>query len=176
MTNQEIEQTILDIESLVHFAINKYFPDFRCDEDVIQTGRIGLWKACINYDSAKSKFSTFAVRCIANKIRMEIRGREKLWKFGDIASLDEPLYFDNYGNAITLAHVIKDHCNDYCAIDYDISFLKDKLSERDVKVFKMSIAGFSTEEIGRAFGYTRTWAYRIISKAQKIAKEKMAYT
>ena len=175
MTNQEIEQAILDNESLVYFAINRYFPDLCSDEDIIQTGRIGLWKACTNYDSTKSKFSTFAVRCIINEIRMELHDREKMGRLGKITSLDEPLYFDNSGNAVTLAHLFPDPSNNYYVINYDISFLQNKLSERDVKVFELSIAGFSPEEIGKIFGYTRTWAYRIIKKVQSIAKTKMVY-
>lgn len=175
ISDQEIEQAILDNENLVYFVVNKYFPDLRCDEDVVQTGRIGLWKACINYNGAKSKFSTYAVQCILNEIRFELRKRAKMQKFGKIVSLDEPLYFDDEGNAVTFAHLVPDPSDDYCTIDYDLSFLNDKLSERDIKVFKLSVDGFSATEIGQIFGYTRAWASRIIKKARTIAKAKMTY-
>lgn len=104
---------------------------------------------------------------------MELRNRAKLWGFGDIASLDEPVYFDKDGNAIALANLIPDPNNEYCKIDYDISFLSGKLSERDMEVFKLSIYGFTAAEIARAFGYTRAWASRIIKDAQALARKKM---
>lgn len=173
MNSREIEQAVVDNQNLVRFAINRYFPSLRDDEDIFQVGWIGLWRACIGYDSSRSKFSTYAVRCIINEIRVELRNRAKLWGFGDIASLDEPVYFDKDGNAITLANLIPDPNNEYCKIDYDISFLSGKLSERDMEVFKLSIYGFTAAEIARAFGYTRTWASRIIKDAQALARKKM---
>lgn len=171
MTTQETEQTIISNEKLVRFAINKYHPNFIGDDDVVQAGRIGLWKACANYDSSKSKFSTYATRCILNEIKAELRSRTKVWQFGSIASLDEPLYIDNDGTAITLAHCISDPNDEYCIIDYDLSYLKRKLSERDAEVFNMSICGFSPVEIGKAFGITRARVYQIMKKIQKIIKE-----
>lgn len=177
MTAQEVEETIKNNQRLVYSVINKYFSRFCGDEDIVQVGRIGLWKACIAYDSSKSKFSTFATHCIVNEIREELRSRRtKLYGLGDVASLDEPLYFDRGGNAVTLAHIIPDLNDDYCAVDYDVSFLEGKLSKRDVEVFKLSIYGFTAAEIGRAFGYTRAWASRIIKEARTICKAKMPYT
>lgn len=177
MTNQEIEQAIIDNEKLVYFVVNKFFPEFRGDEDIIQVGRIGLWKACANYDNSRSKFSTFATKCIYNAIKAELsdRAKELCWS-GEVVSLDEPLYFNKDGNAVTLAHLIPDPSDEYCAIDYDLSFLSGKLSERDAEVFKLSVYGFSATEIGRAFGYTRAWASRIIRKAQTLARKMMACT
>lgn len=176
MTAQEIERAVVGNKNLVYFVIKKYFPSFYDDEDIFQVGWIGLWKACIAYNSSKSKFSTFATRCILNEIRMEFRERARLNELCDKASLDEPLYLDKDGDAVTLAHIIPDSSNDYCAVDYDVSFLKGRLSERNVEVFKLSIYGFTAAEIGRAFGYTRAWASRIIKEAQAICKAKMAYT
>lgn len=124
MNSQETEQAVVDNQKLVHFAINRYFPGFHDDEDIFQVGWIGLWKACIGYDSSRSKFSTYAVRCIINEIRAELHNRARLRGFSDIASLDEPIYFDKYGSAITLANLIPDPNNEYCKIDYNISFFE----------------------------------------------------
>ena len=170
MNSREIEQAVVDNQNLVRFAINRYFPGLREDEDIFQGGWIGLWKACLSYDSSKSKRSTFAVRCIINEVRMELRSRARLWRFGDVASLDELLYFDKDGGAVTLAHQVPDKSNGYCAVDYDISFLSGSLSEQELEVFKLSIYGFTAAEIGRTFGRTRAWASRIIRKAQAASR------
>ena len=82
MNSREIEQAVVDNQNLVRFAINRYFPSLRDDEDIFQVGWIGLWRACIGYDSSRSKFSTYAVRCIINEIRVELRNRAKLWERG----------------------------------------------------------------------------------------------
>lgn len=176
MTTKEIEQAIVNNDKLIYFVINRYYPDFIEDEDIIQSGRIGLWKACISYDASKTKFSTYAVKCIMNEIRAELRHRAKLWKFGDIASLDEPVYFDKNGNAVTLAHLVPDSHNNYCAVDYDLSFLNNKLSERDIAVFKLSIYGFTATEIANMFGYTKAWASKTIRKVQTLCRKLMDYT
>lgn len=89
MTECEIEQKIVDNKKLVYFVINKFFPDLNEDEDIIQVGMIGLWKACINYEEQRSNFSTYATACILNEIRMELRNRAKEKKKGVMISLDE---------------------------------------------------------------------------------------
>lgn len=171
VTNQEIEQAVVDNKKLVYFVVHRYYPDFIHDDDIIQVGWIGLWKARISYDSSKSKFSTFAVRCIANEIKMEFRDRAKSQNLGSMVSLDEPLYIDEEtGSAVTLANTIPDTRDDYCAVDYDLSFLERKISERDTKVFRLSTYGFTAAEIGRAFGLSRTRVCVIINQVRKMAK------
>lgn len=52
---------------LVHHTIKKYFSFVfgkSYYEDVVQEGNIGLYMACLNYNPALSKFSTYAVRSI----------------------------------------------------------------------------------------------------------------
>ena len=173
MTTQEIEQAVIDNEKLVFFVINKHFPALRGDEDIIQVGRIGLWEACVDYDSSKSKLSTFAVSRIFFSIKTELNKRAKQQRFGDVLSLDEPQYFDEDGDAVVLANLIQDKRNDYCAIDYDISFLKKKLSAKDFEIFRLSVEGFTSAEIARLFGCTRSWTSAVIRKAQAICREVM---
>lgn len=42
MNSREIEQAVVDNQNLVRFAINRYFPSLRDDEDIFQVGWIGL--------------------------------------------------------------------------------------------------------------------------------------
>ena len=66
-----IEQNI----SLVYFVINKYYPSFINDDDIVQCAMVGLCKAANRWDSSKSKFSTFASSWIKNEIKSELRKR-----------------------------------------------------------------------------------------------------
>ncbi len=177
MASAEINQMIFDNQKLVHFAINKYIPTLTGDDDIFQAGLIGLWKACSAYDASKGGFSTFAVHCIINEIRMELRNRARQQKFADTLSLDAPLYFDEEsGKDIALACFIPDTENGYVGIDYDLSCLKNKLSDRDIDVLKLHIRGYSATEIGKVFGLTRSWASATIKKAQTVARRKFCYT
>lgn len=58
---------------LVYFLVNKYYPTFSKNEDIIQTGMIGLCKAADRWDSTKAKFSTFASKIILSEIKHEFR-------------------------------------------------------------------------------------------------------
>lgn len=54
-------------EPLVRWTMKKYYCDFIDDEDLMQEGRIGLWRACLVYDEKKGfKFSSVAVSYIRN--------------------------------------------------------------------------------------------------------------
>ena len=71
------DKLIEDNMKLVYYIINKYYPSFLHDEDVVQEGMVGLCKAASAWDESKSKFSTFASMCILNEIRYYFRGNMK---------------------------------------------------------------------------------------------------
>lgn len=68
---------------LVYYVFNKYYQKYRdIEDDLIQEGMIGLWKACQTFDSLREvKFSTYAVKVIKNSmgmyVRKEARSREE---------------------------------------------------------------------------------------------------
>lgn len=68
---------ICDSIPFVYYIINKYYPTFIHDEDVIQAGMLGLCIAADKYDARKSKFSTFAGKVIKNNIASELKRRLK---------------------------------------------------------------------------------------------------
>lgn len=73
----DIQKFIEENTNLVHFLINKYYPYFSADEDIIQCGMLGLCKAAEKWDSSKSKFSTYATKWILSEIKRELRERGK---------------------------------------------------------------------------------------------------
>lgn len=102
MTSEEVGREIERHQRLVYYVIYRHFPYLREDEDAAQIGMIALWKAVASYESGKSQFATYAIQCIKNALRGELRSRAQLWKLGEAASLDEPLYYDSNGSAVTL--------------------------------------------------------------------------
>lgn len=50
-------------------------------EDLMQCGRLGLWKSCITYNENKeTKFMSYAYKCISNEMGMYIKKEMKHWK------------------------------------------------------------------------------------------------
>lgn len=70
------QQFISDNVKLVYFIIQKYYPTFAHDEDIVQCGMVGLCKAAKKWQQ-KGKFSSYARQCILNEIRNELKLRAK---------------------------------------------------------------------------------------------------
>ena len=78
----------------------------RYSEDIIAEGYIGLIKAAQTYDPMKSKFSTYASRCIVNAMRMFIRRANKSF-YAEI-SLETPIGKDDDGGELRLMDILED--------------------------------------------------------------------
>jgi len=80
-------------EPVVKGIASNYFVPGAEAEDVMQEGRIGLFKAVINYDPARSdKFKPFAIMCIKQQIQSAVRSaaRKKHIPLNSYVSLDTP--------------------------------------------------------------------------------------
>ena len=54
--DEQLNQKIIDNENLIYGFLNKYFPSYSNDEDIIQLLRITLWKCILSYDKRKNIF------------------------------------------------------------------------------------------------------------------------
>lgn len=70
--------------NLVYYIIHKYYPAFSKDEDVIQSGMLGLCKASLHYDERKGKFSTYAGATIKNEIVNELKGKSNAFSLDEL--------------------------------------------------------------------------------------------
>ena len=132
MTNKLIEDNM----KLVYYIVSKEYPTFLHDEDIIQSGMLGLCKAAQHWDSTKSKFSTYAGKCIRNEINNEFIQRKPLSK---TVSLETKIGEDG-----TLADILVG--------DEDVDFvdednLYDQLSKRELEILDLVRRGYSTDEI-----------------------------
>lgn len=77
--------------NLVAYVVNTYFPKNFYKDDLKQEGYLGLLKAIETYDESKNvKFSTYATKCIKNKIIDYLR-KDKLVKI-PIELIQEGIY------------------------------------------------------------------------------------
>lgn len=132
MKKQLIEENM----NLVYSVVSKEYPTYLYDEDIIQSGMLGLCKAADSWDESKSKFSTYAWRCIRNEINNEFISRKSHsknisldTKFGEDGTLEDTLIGED-----------------------DVAFLDDgtfynQLPQQEQDIMRMDAMGFSTEEI-----------------------------
>lgn len=129
------QQFIEDNIPLVYHIIAKEYPTYRYDEDIIQSGMVGLCKAVENWDENKSKFSTYAGRCIRNEIYKEF------------------LYRKPHSKNISLDSNVSEDCTlgDLTAGEHDIEFVDNSfylsLTDDERQVMRLNNSGYSTDEI-----------------------------
>lgn len=77
--NIHAKETLIESNiKLVIFIVNKYFDNSESEkEDLVSIGIIGLMKAIDHFDyTKKTKFSTFALKCIKNEILCSMRRKK----------------------------------------------------------------------------------------------------
>lgn len=157
MSNQKL---IEENMNLVYFLINKYYPSFSADEDIIQAGMLGLCRAANTWDETLSTFSTYASKCVLNQICKEFRARKK--HYGTL-SLDYEVDTDD--GSVPFSDIIEGEQD----IDFvDIEPIVKKLAPREREVFVMLAAGASPSDITHKFGWSRQRIEKIMRKIRLV--------
>lgn len=136
---------------LVYSIINKEYPTYIHDDDLIQSGMVGLCKAAQYWDETKSKFSTYAWRCIRNEINQEFINRKPHSKN---ISLETKV-----GEDLTLGEVLMGDDN-IPYLDQDTFLLQ--LNDDERSVFSKYTLGIPTEEIAESCGMSLQKTRKII--------------
>lgn len=150
-------------EKLVYHVVNHIFPTFVGNEDLIQEGCLGLWKACNTYDESKdTQFSTYACQVIANEIRMYLR---RILKPTDILrdaySLDAKAYDDPNGY-------------DYYDIyGMDMEWLDSQefmkhLTDRQKRIVCLRVKGHTMRDTAERIGVSYTIVWRELQRIRKV--------
>lgn len=136
-------------------------------EDIISEGYIGLVKAAITYDPSRSKFSTYASRCIINAMRMYIRRVNK--HFYSETSLETPIGQDEQGGELRLADVLEDErdCFSERETELDILSFLASCKERDRYIIQLRVIGKRMSEIGSILGMSQSYVSRCLSKMRR---------
>ena len=159
---------------LVAHIVKKYYAVSGEQDDLISIGTIGLIKAVETYNlEKKTKFATYASRCIENEILMYFRARRKT--AGDV-SLSDCIETGRDGNALSLMDVL---CSDEDLFE-DLSarqtykklyeVMNEVLSERERMVITLRYGlgdrtPLTQREIAAKCGISRSYVSRIEKKA-----------
>jgi RNA polymerase sigma factor (sigma-70 family) len=149
---------------LVHFLIDKNFPDYIHDEDLYQEGCIALWKACLAYDPSVSKISTLAGKYIYNSSLKYIDSLNRRAKhfpqtdISDIASVtgvednDDDIYnilfYLNDNDSIPLFLDVEQKVVDNYSYEQLIKFIQTLTPKRRHLLY-LKAQGYTFEEIAK---------------------------
>lgn len=156
MENQEAKKLFLDNMKLVNYTLHRWFTKYAFDEDYLQTGYVGLWKACLHF-SGDTQFSTFAVSCIKREILSAYRSRYGLKRSipaNLTTSLDNTVSID--GREVKLEEMLS--TKDSNSVFLDLSVLTDT----EKRVFDLCCYGFKQREIAEILGVTQSWVSRLV--------------
>lgn len=148
------QQLIEDNMGLVYYIINKHYPTYIHDEDVIQEGMLGLCKAISSYDPSKSKLSTFATVCILHQIRQYFRDNAKHSGVLSYEKVVAKVEDDSITFLDTLAS-----CNDVDLGCISFKMFYDQLSERDQQIIDLSLDN-TVNEIAQILGMSPEYVSR----------------
>ena len=161
-----MDQTKLieDNIKLVYFVVNKHYPTYIGDEDIIQTGMIGLCKAAQNFDESKGTFSTFACKCIQNEIRIELRARSKQIP---TLSLDYEYKGGDDSDSFNLTDMI---IGDLDVGYIDLDSVYAKLNGTGKEVLELLLSGESRLDIATKLGVNLVTVHRHIRKIKNLVE------
>ena len=142
------------------------------DEDMFQTGIIGLLKAINTFDSSKGyKFSTYAFPIVRNELLMAFRKSKR--SVMAAFSLDDNADIGN-GESVPYAEMIAD------GKDYEENVVNsmlaqqifERLESREKHIFTMFFVESRTQsEISKALGISQSYVSRIISSMGKMKRK-----
>ena len=158
------EQVILANQELVRYVI-KSLGINAFDEDLFQTGCIGLIKAVDSFDFEKNiKFSTYAAKVIHNEILMTMRKKRI-----NAQSLDELFTIDGEFETSLMDMVSDGICmEDNLISTMYLEHAFSKLNDNEKKIIYLHfIKGTKQHELAKMMGFTQSYISRMISEIIK---------
>lgn len=145
------QKLIEDNMNLVYALVSREYPTYLHDEDIIQTGMVGLCKAAGKWDESKAKFSDFAWYCIRYEIIKEFKRRAR---HQGILSLDYEV--DTDGVKGTLGDTIVGD-EDVAYVDVEVNSCRMNKTER--KIYDLLVSGLQPREVAKKLNITPQFVY-----------------
>ena len=165
------EQMVLSNHMIVFSVMNNLSIPLT-DEDMFQTGIIGLLKAINTFDTSKGyQFSTYAFPIVRNELLMAFRKSKRSVMVA--FSLDDNADIGN-GESVPYAEMIAD------GKDYEENVVNsmlaqqifERLESREKHIFTMFFIENRTQyEISKALGISQSYVSRIISSMGKMKRK-----
>lgn len=167
-------------QKLVYIWTRPYFLQGAEDDDLLQEGMIGLYKAIRDFAPGSSSFWSFAKLCITRNIISAIKGttRQKHIPLNSYTSLHKPIY-DAEGDRTLMEVLSNNRVDDPEALIIDREklqltqkYIKEVLSDFEYRVFRLYINGLSYKEMAEELGtHTKSIDNALCRIKTKIGKE-----
>ena len=153
---QALNEIIERYKSLIEIRVSNYFINGAEKDDLMQEGRIGLFKAIMNYDAEKdASFNTFANLCIERQLINAVKNsnRQKHMPLNNYVSLNGS--DDNSSNEsidTVLNNSVEDPLDTITKKEYinEINDTLDKnLSDFEKDVLDLLLKGYKYDEIAK---------------------------
>lgn len=168
-----INETIKENMGLVYKVINEQYYDKKYEftkEDMVQTGLLALYKAIQTFDENKNiKFSTFAMTVIKNDLlKFATRDYEK---YSGVINDTETSLNSTVSNDDDMS--MEDRLGveeDFSELEGSelLSYIRERKSEKVVKMVMMLSEGYTYEEVGKKLGCSKQY---VNSTMKKLAEE-----
>ena len=153
---QALNEIIERYKSLIEIRVSNYFINGAEKDDLMQEGRIGLFKAIMNYDSSKdASFNTFANLCIERQLINAVKNsnRQKHIPLNNYVSLNGSDDDSSNENIDTvLNNSVEDPLDTITKKEYmnEINDTLDKnLSDFEKNVLDLLLKGYKYDEIAQ---------------------------
>ena len=156
MTMVNSDALVKKYENLVHSVVAKKLHEHIGDDDLIQVGRIALWRCAKRYDPDRGKFSTYAYKAIYHAMLKELSKRKS-----DV-SLNAPVADEE---ELELQDTIADLKQSLEGVElrFELTDFMQTLTPRRNKILKLKAKGQTRKEIAVILGVS----YDLITKEMK---------
>ena len=146
--NVDTNALVRKYEPLIHSVIAKKLPKYIGDEDLVQVGRIALWKCAKRFDPDKGKFSTYAFKAIYHSMLDELGERKS-----DV-SLNAPVIGEE---ELELQDTIADLRQDLNGLDikFELEDFMKTLTDRQQTILKLKCKGQTKNAIQKILSIGR---------------------
>jgi len=173
------DRTIRENERLIYYILKNKLnrDDLVYDEDIVQCGRIGIYKAWKSYDPTKAAWSTYMTRCVTNEIFMEFRRRRNPKnKFYEDCERLNRIIDDGKGGECELQYFLafEDSSFDDVISDDEAKWneIYNSLSLREQNIIHWLDLNYSQSDIGEMLGLSQSYASRLIKQLKNKIQEK----
>ena len=164
-------QLYYENEKLAYWLVHRYFPDLDTDEDILQEARIGLWKACLNYDESVGTLSALATRCVKTQVLMKLRNKKLKSNPEEMCISLETLIPDTKGETLTIGDSLDDFKAEIDNQDLLVTEFISKLKGKKKNIVLCRIYGLNQKETAEVLHTTRAYVCKLIGDMHKQYKE-----
>lgn len=173
------DRTIRENERLIYYILKNKLnrDDLVYDEDIVQCGRIGIYKAWKSYDATRAAWSTYMTKCVINEIFMEFRRRRNPKnKFYEDCERLNRIIDDGKGGECELQYFLafEDSSFDDVISDDEAKWneIYNSLSLREQNIIHWLDLNYSQSDIGEMLGISQSYASRLIKQLKNKIQKK----